>query len=83
MKTVGEESRLKILCTLFEHKKICVSDIASSLGMSVAIVSHHLQVLEKKGVLTHTRKGKTVCYDLSNEPIVKDLKKFICKYKQP
>ncbi len=81
MRTAGEENRLKILCVIFSNKKICVSDIAKELGLSVAIVSHHLQVMSKEGLLKAARNGKKVCYELPKEIFVKDLKKFICKYK--
>ena len=28
MRTAGDESRLKILCVIFNEQKVCVSDIA-------------------------------------------------------
>ncbi|MFA6294901.1 MAG: metalloregulator ArsR/SmtB family transcription factor [Candidatus Paceibacterota bacterium] len=81
MRTAGDESRLKILCIIFEKKKICVSDIAEELSMSVAIVSHHLQVMSKQGLVVPIREGKKICYELPKDQFVKDLKKFVCKYK--
>jgi DNA-binding transcriptional ArsR family regulator len=79
--TAGEENRLKILCVIFENKKRCVSAIAEDLGLSVAIVSHHLQVMAKKGLVQPIRTGKSVCYEVPKDALVQDLKKFICKYK--
>lgn len=81
IQAVGDPSRLKILCYLFDAKKACVSDIAESLDMSVAIASHHLQTLAKEGLLSSVREGKRVCYLLADVMIMSDLKKFICKYK--
>ena len=81
IRTAGDESRIKILCVIFSKKKVCVSDIAKDLSMSVAIVSHHLQVMSHEGLLVPVREGKRVCYELPKDPLVKDLKKFICKYK--
>jgi len=81
MRTAGDESRLKILCVIFSEDKVCVSDIAKGLNMSVAIVSHHLQVMSKEKLVVPMREGKRVCYGLPKKPFVKDLKKFICKYK--
>ncbi|MCM2339322.1 MAG: metalloregulator ArsR/SmtB family transcription factor [Burkholderiales bacterium] len=81
MRTAGDENRLKILCLIFNHKKVCVSDIAGSLKMSVALASHHLQAMSKEGLVLSTREGKRICYKLPGKPFVKDLKKFICKYK--
>ncbi len=81
MRTAGDESRLKILCVIFGEKKVCVSEIAEELDMSIAIVSHHLQVMSKEGLVVPLREGKRVCYELPIDPFVKDLKKFVCKYK--
>jgi DNA-binding transcriptional ArsR family regulator len=81
MRVAGDESRLKILCVVFSEKKVCVSDIAKSLNLSVAIVSHHLQVMSKEGLVVSIREGKRICYQLPHKPFIKDLKKFICKYK--
>jgi DNA-binding transcriptional ArsR family regulator len=81
MRTAGDESRLKILCIIFTQKRICVSDIAEELGLSVAIVSHHLQVMAKEKLVLPIREGKKICYELPKDQFVKDLKKFICKYK--
>ena len=81
MRTAGDESRLKILCTVFGKKKMCVSEIAEELDMSIAVVSHHLQVMFKEGLMLPVREGKKVCYELPKGTFVKDLKKFICKYK--
>ncbi|MEI8269762.1 MAG: metalloregulator ArsR/SmtB family transcription factor [bacterium] len=81
MRTAGDESRLKILCVIFNEKKVCVSEIAKDLDLSIAIVSHHLQVMSKEGLVVSVREGKSICYQLPKEPFIKDLKKFICKYK--
>jgi DNA-binding transcriptional ArsR family regulator len=81
MRTAGDESRLKILCVIFAEKNVCVSDIARELDMSIAIVSHHLQVMSKKGLVVPVREGKRICYELPEDRFVKDLKKFVCKYK--
>lgn len=81
MRTAGDESRLKILCIIFSKKKVCVSDIAEELNMSIAIISHHLQVMSKEGLVVPMREGKRICYGLTKDKFVTDLKKFVCKYK--
>lgn len=81
MRTAGDENRLKILCVIFNKEKVCVSDIAKQLDLSVAIVSHHLQVMSSEGLVAPMREGKRICYKLPKDKFVKDLKNFICKYK--
>ncbi len=80
LKVSGDSSRIEILCVIFREKKICVSDIASKLHMSVAIVSHHLQVMAEEGLLTPCREGKCTYYEFVDEGFAKDLKALICKY---
>ncbi len=81
LKIVGDPSRIKILCLIFNNHKMCVSDIAKELKMSIAIVSHHLQFLAKEGLLERSREGKNICYLFTKDNLNLDLKKFICKYK--
>ena len=81
LRSAGDESRLKILCALFSDANACVSDIATKLGMSVAITSHHLRSLSKSGLVVPVRRGKHTCYRLTDTHLVSDLKNFICKYK--
>lgn len=81
LRVIGDESRIKILCMIFNEKNICVSDIAQKLNLSVAIVSHHLQSLKEEGILIGEREGKRINYQLANDNFILDLKKFICKYK--
>jgi DNA-binding transcriptional ArsR family regulator len=79
---VGDQNRLKILCIIFDEKKVCVSYIANKLGMSVAIVSHHLKSLAAAGILGPEREGKQVCYMLLKSTFNTDLKNFICRNKE-
>lgn len=79
---VGDQSRLKILCVIFDKKKVCVSEIAEQLDMSVATVSYHLQSLSKAGLLEPNREGKRVCYLLVKSGFNSDLKNFICRNRK-
>ncbi|MCK9351922.1 MAG: metalloregulator ArsR/SmtB family transcription factor [Candidatus Paceibacterota bacterium] len=82
LQTAGDPCRLKILCYIISSKKACVSDIAKHLRMSVAIVSHHLQMLAKEDLLESERNGKRICYSFpTRNAFVTDLKKLICKYR--
>lgn len=81
IRTIGDEARLKILCVIMNEGKICVSEIAKKLDLSIAIVSHHLQALKEENILTSERDGKNICYRLSNDNFTRDFKELICKYK--
>lgn len=81
LRIAGNENRIKILCAVFEGEDLCVSELAKKLGGSMAVTSHHLQVMAKAGILKSVRHGKRICYVLPKTPIVSDLKGLICKYK--
>lgn len=81
IRTIGDETRLRILCVIMNESKICVSEIAQKLDLSIAIVSHHLQALKDENILTSVRDGKNVCYKLSNDNFTSDFRSLICKYK--
>lgn len=56
--------RLALFRILAERGGACVSDLAADLRMSVAAVSHHLQILRECRCLKTCRIGRTVCYEL-------------------
>ncbi|MBQ6435008.1 MAG: winged helix-turn-helix transcriptional regulator [Synergistaceae bacterium] len=62
---LGDGTRLKIFWLLC-HSKECVSDIAAAIGMSKAVVSHHLQLLRKSNLVKGTRVGQEIHYSLSS-----------------
>lgn len=80
LKTIGEENRLKILCTVFRESGICVSKVALLNNLTIATTSHHLKKLESVGVVIGTRNGKENCFSISQDPIMRDIKRLICKH---
>lgn len=77
----GDPTRIRVLCFMFEYKKACVSDIAESLEMSIASISHHLQVMRDNGFFTMERMGQNICYILVENPFISQLKELICGTK--
>ncbi len=63
-KLLEDPTRLRILWLLC-HCEECVTDIGAVVGMSVAAVSHHLQVLRRAGVIVSRRRGKEIHYTLA------------------
>lgn len=78
LKLAGDNTRIRILCALFEKDGVCVSDIAKCLKMSVAAVSHHLQLMQESGLVFFLKEGKKSCYTLRKNPLTKYLRQFIC-----
>jgi ArsR family transcriptional regulator, lead/cadmium/zinc/bismuth-responsive transcriptional repressor len=70
-----EDERLPIIfnalsdpkrCTIFrsflKRERLCVSDIAKILGISMSLASQHLKILEITKLLTREREGKSIYY---------------------
>lgn len=66
LRTLGHPVRLKIVAGL-AGKCACVKEIWECLRMPQAIVSQHLKVMKKNGILDARRDGVRVCYSLKNE----------------
>lgn len=66
LKTLGHPVRLRIVAGL-AGRCACVKDIWECLGLPQAVVSQHLKVLKRNGVLEARREGARVCYSLKAE----------------
>jgi DNA-binding transcriptional ArsR family regulator len=61
LKTLGNEHRLMILCTLLEGER-SVGDLVDRIGLSQSALSQHLARLRRDG-LVHTRRvAQTIYY---------------------
>lgn len=66
-KAMAEPTRLKILKLLWSHaaKPLTVSQVAETLGLSQPAATKHLQLLLQSGLLTRSREGPAVFYQVS------------------
>lgn len=64
LKTLGDETRLRILESLLVGEK-CVTDLVQELKCSQPHTSHHLRILRDSGLVEGHRDGKQVCYRVS------------------
>ena len=64
-KTVGDETRLKILYAL-DNNEMCVCDIAVLLNTTKSNVSHQLKLLKDNGLVKSRKCGKEVFYMLDD-----------------
>jgi len=75
----GDVTRLSIMRFLIRTSSANVTDIAQEVNMSVACVSHHLQLLKDNHVLESKRQGTSIIYTLSKDPLIKSLQTLIIK----
>jgi len=74
----GDETRIRILCFMFEYGEACVSDIAESLGVHINTISHHLRIMKDNGFFSSERMGTNICYKLVLDDFTKKLEQAIC-----
>jgi ArsR family transcriptional regulator len=63
LQAVAEPTRARIVA-LLGHGEHCVCDVGELLGLSPALVSHHLRTLRAGGLLRERRSGRWVYYSL-------------------
>jgi len=77
LKAVAEENRFKII-KLLSKKSLCVCEIEKELKIPQNLVSHHLSVLKKAGLIEDCRCGKNNYYTLNKKSLNK-LNKVLTK----
>ena len=61
LKTLGNEHRLLILCTLLEGER-SVGDLVDKIGLSQSALSQHLARLRRDGLVRTRRSSQTIYY---------------------
>lgn len=64
-RAMGHPTRLRILERAVAGE-LCVSELETDLHRRQANISQHLAILRDRGLVTPTRKGKMVCYRLTD-----------------
>lgn len=70
MKSLANKYRLKIVDTLGENEKMCVSDLEEELNLNQSSVSKHLSILKTAGVVKSKKEGLKVYYTLKTPCII-------------
>ena len=74
MQLLGDKTRFKIFKLLASDSKLCVSEIASQLDISVSAVSQHFRTFEFIGLVQKERTGQKICYELKKgDKFIEDL----------
>lgn len=63
-KVMANDTRLRLLHSLVRAEELCVTDLATSLGMKPQAVSNQLQRLSDLGILASRREGNSIHYRL-------------------
>lgn len=63
-KALGDETRLRMLWLLLNHRELCVCDFMEVLGVTQSKASRHLRNLFHAGLVSDRREGLWVYYSL-------------------
>jgi DNA-binding transcriptional ArsR family regulator len=66
---LADPTRARILHALSLVPRLCVCDVAASLGMSESAVSHQLRLLRASRLVSRTREGRIAYYRLADEHV--------------
>lgn len=69
LKTVAHPLRLGIVHLLEQHPRLNVTDICAALDSEQSLVSHHLQNMKLKGILSVKRDGRSMMYSLKERDV--------------
>ncbi|HET9641289.1 MAG TPA: metalloregulator ArsR/SmtB family transcription factor [Candidatus Paceibacterota bacterium] len=59
---LGDPRRCTIFRSFLRNERLCVSDVARLVDMSMSLASQHLKVLEVTGLVVREKEGRTVYY---------------------
>jgi len=75
---LSDENRQKIL-DLLKKDDLTVTEINKNLTITMATLSHHLDILKRSGLITSRRSGQNIIYSL-NLSVFEDLSKSVIKF---
>ena len=73
---MGDHTRLRIVVLICTRGRVSVGEIASELGASPSLVSHHLRLLRAVRIVRAQRDGRRVYYspaDAHIERVIEDM----------
>ena len=79
-KALADPTRQKILGMLLEEEKT-VSEIVGAFHLSQPTVSHHLDILNRYGLLSSRKEGKQVFYRTEQDNVVSCCGKLMTKFE--
>ncbi|MFT3761117.1 MAG: metalloregulator ArsR/SmtB family transcription factor [Pseudoxanthomonas sp.] len=81
LRSVGNESRLLLLCQLIECGELSVGQLQEGLDLSQSALSQHLARMRGEGLVAFRREGQTLYYRIADpnaKKLIAALKKIYC-----
>lgn len=65
-KVLADETRLRCLFLIFEHRELCVCELIHALNLPQSKISRHLSIIRLNGLINQRREGQWVFYSISS-----------------
>ncbi len=81
LRSLGNERRLLILCTLIGSEEASAGELAEAVGLSPSAASQHLARMREEGLLESRREAQSILYRLADpnlERLITVLKDIYC-----
>lgn len=66
---LSDPIRLRMLAVLRTRPATCSKELAESLGISVALASHHTKILEDASLISRRKEGQFSLFSLNTETL--------------
>ncbi|WP_267226559.1 ArsR/SmtB family transcription factor [Dyella silvae] len=68
LKALGSPNRLMLLCQLLDGER-SVNELAEALELAQSVVSQHLSLLRRDGLVAGRREGQSIYYGIADERV--------------
>jgi len=69
LRAINHKLRQLIIKTIYEHKRISVTDLYVKLRLEQSVASQHLAILRKADIVSTVREGKYIYYTVNFDRI--------------
>lgn len=76
LRALNHTLRQQIVKTIYENKKLTVTELYVKLRLEQSVASQHLAILRNAGIVTTRRDGKFIFYTL-NFPRIEAINEFV------
>lgn len=66
-KVLADETRLRCLAIIYEHKEVCVCELVHALRLPQSKISRHLSIMKLNNIVSQRRHGQWVLYSIHPE----------------
>ncbi len=70
LRALNHKLRQQIIKTIYEHKRITVTELYVKLRLEQSVASQHLAILRKADIVSTVREGKFIFYTINEDRIV-------------